>query len=35
MNLYGWIFLIASWGIIIGLTIFCFAKVFTEKEEEL
>lgn len=35
MNFYGWIFLTASWAAIIGLTLFCFYKVFTEKEEEL
>lgn len=35
MNAYGWIFIVSSWSVIIGLTIFCFYKVFTEKEEEL
>lgn len=35
MNIYGWIFLIVSWTAIIGLTVFCFYKVFTEKEEDL
>jgi hypothetical protein len=28
----GWVFLILSWGIILGLTIFCFFKVFSKKE---
>lgn len=28
----GWVFLILSWGLILGLTIFCFAKVFSKKE---
>lgn len=32
MNLGGWIFLILSWGFILGLLIFCFAKVFSKKE---
>jgi len=35
MNLFGWIFLTVSWAGILGLTAFCFYKVFTEKEEEL
>jgi glycerol uptake facilitator-like aquaporin len=24
----GWVFLLFAWGFIIGLTVFCFAKVF-------
>ena len=32
MKILGWIFLIISWGIILGLTIFCFVKVFSKKE---
>ncbi len=32
MNLGGWIFLIASWGFIILLTIYCFYKVLFTKE---
>ena len=32
MRLAGWIFLIFSWGIILGLTFFCFAKVFSKRE---
>jgi hypothetical protein len=32
MKLAGWIFLIVSWGIILGLTAFCFIKVFSKKE---
>lgn len=32
MTLEGWVFLIISWGIILGLTIFCFVKVFSKKE---
>jgi len=31
MNIGGWIFLILSWGFIIGLTIFCFCRVFSKK----
>jgi len=32
MRIGGWIFLIISWGLILGLTIFCFTKVFSRKE---
>jgi hypothetical protein len=32
MNIGGWIFLLISWGIILGLTVFCFVKVFSKKE---
>lgn len=28
----GWFFLILSWSFIIGLTIFCFVRVFSKKE---
>jgi len=28
----GWMFLIISWGLILGLTAFCFIKVFSKKE---
>lgn len=35
MNIYGWIFLIASWGLIIGLSLYCFYRVFREPEEDL
>jgi len=28
----GWLFLILSWGVILGLTVFCFAKVFSKKD---
>jgi protein-S-isoprenylcysteine O-methyltransferase Ste14 len=35
MNIFGWIFLLSSWAVIIGLLVFCFGKIFTEKEEEL
>jgi len=30
----GWIFLIVSWGVIAGLSIFCFYKVITKKKLE-
>ena len=33
VNLGGWIFLILSWGLIIGLVVFCFVKVFAKKEK--
>jgi len=32
MKISGWVFLIFSWGIILGLTVFCFKKVFSKKE---
>jgi len=32
MKILGWIFLIISWGALLGLTIFCFVKVFSKKE---
>lgn len=28
----GWVFLFISWGFILGLTVFCFLKVFSRKE---
>jgi len=35
MNIFGWIFFMSSWALIIALTVFCFIKVLSEKEEEL
>ncbi len=32
MKTAGWVFLIGSWGFIIGLAIFCFIRVFSKKE---
>ena len=32
MSLSAWIFLILSWGFILGLTVFCFVKVFSKKK---
>lgn len=28
MKLSGWIFMILSWGFILGLGVFCFSKIF-------
>jgi hypothetical protein len=28
MKLAGWIFMALSWGLIIGLTVFCFRMIF-------
>ncbi len=28
MTLYGWIFMGISWALIIGLMVFCYARVF-------
>ncbi len=35
MNAFGWIFIIISWGFIIGLNLYCFYRVLIEPEEEL
>lgn len=35
MNIWGWIFMLTSWGFIIGLTIFCFYRVLVEPEQDL
>jgi len=32
MRIDGWVFLIISWGIILGMAVFCFVKVFLKKE---
>jgi len=32
MRIYGWVFLVISWGLILGLAAFCFIKVFSRKE---
>jgi len=32
MRSSGWMFLMVSWSFIIGLTLFCFYKVFTKKK---
>jgi hypothetical protein len=35
MTFGGWIFLILSWGVIIGLVIFCIYKVLKEPYKDL
>lgn len=35
MTISGWIFMAVFWAMIIGLTIFCFIRVFKEPEEDL
>lgn len=30
MRLSGWIFMIISWGFILGLVTFCFSKIFKQ-----
>ena len=35
MNIFGLIFMGVSWAAIISLTVFCFIRVLSEKEEEL
>jgi type IV secretory pathway TrbD component len=32
LNVGGWIFLLASWGLIIGVTIWCFAKLLASNK---
>jgi hypothetical protein len=32
MSIKGWLFLTASWGIVIGLVIVCFYKIFFKKD---
>lgn len=32
MNIKGWLFLILSWGLILGIAVFCFGKVISKKE---
>ncbi len=32
MKISGYIFLILSWGLILGLAYFCFVKIFSKKE---
>jgi hypothetical protein len=32
MKISGWVFLLASWGFILGLTAFCFYRVFAKKK---
>jgi len=33
MTMLGWIFLILSWGLIIGLNIFCFYRILSSKKK--
>lgn len=35
MTVGGWIMLLASWGIIIGLAVYCYAKVFRIERENI
>lgn len=35
MNLYGWIFMAVSCGLIIALNLYCFWRVLKEPTEEL
>ncbi len=32
MNALGWIFLVCSGGMILGMNVFCFVKIFSKKE---
>ena len=31
----GWLFMIVSWSVIIGLNAFCFYNIFKEKKEKI
>lgn len=33
MNIWGWFFMLISWGFIIGLAAFCFYRVFVEPSD--
>lgn len=33
MNLYGWIFMLVSWGLIIGLFVYCMIRILTAKKQ--
>lgn len=35
MNIWGIIFMVLSWVLIIALNVFCFIKIFKEKEEKI
>jgi len=35
MNIWGMIFLVVSWGMIIGITVYCFYRVLTSREEDI
>lgn len=35
MNTLGILFMVTSWTVIIALTIYCFQKILTEKEEKI
>ncbi len=31
MTVNGWLLLLVSWGLILGLTAFCFMKIFSKR----
>ncbi len=35
MTILGWAFMIFSWGVIIGLCIFCFKRIFKVEKESM
>jgi hypothetical protein len=35
MNIGGWILLIGAWGVILGLTAYCFYRLFREDRKNL
>lgn len=35
LNVYGWVFMILGSGLILGMNIYCFKKIFKEKKEKI
>ena len=33
MRIDGWIFMLASWGVILGMTIFCLIRTLRQKDQ--
>lgn len=34
MKVSGWIFLIVSWTLIVGLLVFCFTRIFSKRKKD-
>ncbi len=34
MTIFGWVFMIFSWGCILALVVFCFSRIFRRKERD-
>ena len=35
MTILAWVFMLGSWSVILGCTIYCFAKLMTAKKLEM